>query len=94
MRGLAADREAPAERIRAATRAALTNLVDLALKERVAFVVVAGDMIDGEWQDWRTGHFLLGEIARLKLEDNNFLLYDALASAANNTTKFFMPEIS
>jgi exonuclease SbcD len=65
LRGLEADREAPAERIRTATRAAFTNLVDLALAEQVAFVLVAGDLIDGEWQDWRTGQFLLTEIGRL-----------------------------
>jgi DNA repair protein SbcD/Mre11 len=65
LRGLEADREAPAERIRTATRAAFTNLIDLAISEQVAFVLVAGDLIDGEWQDWRTGQFLLTEIGRL-----------------------------
>ena len=83
LRGLAADREAPAERIRAATRAALTNLVDLALNERVAFVVVAGDLIDGEWQDWRTGHFLLGEIARLTGAGIRFYAIHGNHDAAN-----------
>jgi DNA repair exonuclease SbcCD nuclease subunit len=63
LRGLEAD--APAERIRAATRAAYVNLVDLALRERVAFVVIAGDLFDGEWQDWRTGQFFVHETMRL-----------------------------
>ncbi|MEO8715125.1 MAG: metallophosphoesterase, partial [Acetobacteraceae bacterium] len=65
LRGLEADREAPAERIRTATRAAFSNLIDLALAEKVAFVLVAGDLVDGEWQDWRTGQFLLTGIKRL-----------------------------
>ncbi len=83
LRGLAVDRDAPAERIRAATRAAFTNLVDLALAERVAFVVVAGDLIDGEWQDWRTGHFLLTEIARLKEAGIKFYAIHGNHDAAN-----------
>jgi exonuclease SbcD len=63
LRGLEA--EAPAARIRSATRAAYTNLVDLALRSRVAFVLLAGDLFDGEWEDWRTGDFFARETARL-----------------------------
>ncbi|HVC60177.1 MAG TPA: DNA repair exonuclease [Acetobacteraceae bacterium] len=65
LRGLEADPDAPADRIRTATRAAYTNLVDLALHEQVAFVLIAGDLFDGEWQDWRTGQFFAQETARL-----------------------------
>ncbi len=63
MRGLDAD--APAERIRTATRQALRNLVELALERQVGFVLLAGDLYDGDWKDWRTGHFLVEQIARL-----------------------------
>ena len=63
LRGLEAD--APADQIRGATRRALVNLVDLALKERVAFVLLAGDLYDGDWEDYRTGHFLIEQIGRL-----------------------------
>jgi DNA repair exonuclease SbcCD nuclease subunit len=66
LRGLEAD--APAARIRDATRRALENLVDLALAERVAFVLLAGDLYDGDWRDWRTGQFLVQQLARLKRE--------------------------
>ncbi len=66
LRGLEAD--APAERIRDATRQALVNLVELALTERVAFVLLAGDLYDGDWRDWRTGQFLVQQLARLKRE--------------------------
>ena len=54
-----------AERIRGATRQALTNLVDLALAEQVAFVLLAGDLFDGDWEDYPTGHFLVGQLGRL-----------------------------
>ena len=63
LRGLEAD--APAERIRGATRRALVNLVDLALSEQVAFVLLAGDLYDGDWEDWPTGQFLVTQIGRL-----------------------------
>jgi DNA repair protein SbcD/Mre11 len=65
LRGLEADPDAPADRIRTATRAAYTNLVDFALHAQVAFVLIAGDLFDGEWQDWRTGQFFAQETARL-----------------------------
>ena len=65
LRGLEADPDAPADRIRTATRAAYTNLIDLALHAQVAFVLIGGDLFDGEWQDWRTGQFFAQETARL-----------------------------
>jgi predicted phosphodiesterase len=65
LRGLEADPDAPVERIRLATRESLSNLVDLAVAESVSLVLIAGDLYDGEWPDWRTGQFLLRQIERL-----------------------------
>jgi len=65
LRGLEADPDAPVELIRGATRAAFRNLVDLAIERQVAFVLLAGDLYDGDWEDWRTGHFLVEQAARL-----------------------------
>ena len=67
LRGLEAD--APADRIRGATRQALVNLVDLALEEPVDFVLLAGDLYDVDWKDWHTGHFLIEQLGRLKRRD-------------------------
>lgn len=48
-----------------ATRRALTNLVDLALTERVDFVLFAGDLWDGDWKDAHAGLFFARQTARL-----------------------------
>ena len=63
LRGL--DPEAPCERIRRATRDALVNMVDFAREKQVAFVLLAGDLYDGDWKDWRTGQFLVQQLGRL-----------------------------
>ncbi|MFT8243284.1 metallophosphoesterase family protein [Roseomonas sp. BN140053] len=65
LRGLEADAAAPARRIRQASQVALAALVDLAIREGVAFVVLAGDLYDGDWQDWRTGQALVAALGRL-----------------------------
>lgn len=59
------DPEAPVERIRRATRDAVVNMVEFALKQRVEFVLLAGDLYDGDWKDWRTGQFLVQQLGRL-----------------------------
>ncbi len=65
LRGLEADPDAPGDAIRDATRRAFSNLVDYAVNERVDFVVAAGDLYDGDWQDWRTGRFLIERVGHL-----------------------------
>ncbi|CAH2601150.1 DNA repair exonuclease family protein YhaO [Rhodovastum atsumiense] len=65
LRGLEADPGAPVEQIRGATRRALERLVDLALVEDVAFVLIAGDIYDGDWPDYGTGLFFGHQMARL-----------------------------
>ena len=51
LRGLSAYPDAPAERVRTATRDAFYNLVTRAIEEAVDFVVIAGDVYDGDWKD-------------------------------------------
>lgn len=67
LRGLARHDEAPVDALRGATRKAFNNLVELAIEEKVAFVLLAGDLYDGTWQDFSTAIFLakkLGELDR------------------------------
>jgi DNA repair exonuclease SbcCD nuclease subunit len=53
---------APVDAIRRATRKALSNLVNLAIDERVEFVIFAGDIYDGDWRDYNTGLFFVNEL--------------------------------
>ena len=67
LRGLSRHEGAPVSALRGATREAFANLVDLAIEQKVAFVLLAGDLYDGTWQDYSTAIFLarkLGELDR------------------------------
>ena len=48
-----------------ASRRALENLVGEAIDREVAFVVIAGDIYDGDWRDYATGQFFVREMGRL-----------------------------
>ncbi len=63
--GLALKDEVIARRFAEASRRAFTSLVTQAIDERVAFVLIAGDIYDGEWRDTSTGLFFARELARL-----------------------------
>ena len=57
MIGLSLKDEKVAEKFSAASREAFANLIGRALEERVAFVVIAGDVYDGEQRDNSIGLF-------------------------------------
>ena len=57
--------DAPAEKIRGASRCALQNMTQLAIDEQVDLVVIAGDLYDGDWRDVHTGLFFVSQAKRL-----------------------------
>ena len=57
---------APTEEIRGATRKSLENLVNLAESENVDFVLLAGDVYDGDWKDYNTGLHFAGQMSKLR----------------------------
>lgn len=65
LKGLSGHDGPAAELIRTATRQAFANLVDAAIAEHVAFVIIAGDLYDGDWRDYNTGLFFVRQMGRL-----------------------------
>lgn len=66
LRGLARREDAPVDALRGATRRAFERAVDVALEEKVAAVVVAGDLYDGNRDDYQTAMFLQRQLHRLR----------------------------
>lgn len=66
LRGLEAYPDAPVGQIRSASRRAFDNLVELAISEQVAFVLLAGDVFDGDWRDYNTGLYFVNRMGRLR----------------------------
>lgn len=66
LRGLSSYADAPTERLRTATRDAFHNLVTQAIDEQVDFMVIAGDVYDGDWKDFNTGLFFVRQMGRLR----------------------------
>lgn len=87
LRGLSRYESAPAESIRDACRRAFENLVNLAIEEKVSFVLLAGDLYDGDWKDYSTGIFLSQQMGRLG--KHNILVFTVAGNhdAANRMTK-------
>src|SRR4051812_45279703 len=66
LRGLSRYEGAPVSEVRGASRRALENLVQLCLDENARFLLLAGDLYDGEWRDYSTGLFFGHQMARLR----------------------------
>ncbi len=66
LKGLGSYEELPADVVRGATRAAFTRLVDEALAQNVDFMVIAGDLYDGDWKDHNTGLYFARQMGRLR----------------------------
>lgn len=66
MIGLARREGAPIEELRGATRRALANLVDAAIGHKADAVLLAGDIFDGDWDDYATGVHYVKEMGRLR----------------------------
>jgi DNA repair exonuclease SbcCD nuclease subunit len=90
--GLAAYKDAPADLLRTVTRDAFTKLVDVAIDESVDFMVIAGDLYDGTWKDYNTGHFFCREMGRLnKVGIPVYLLFGNHDADSEMTKKLALP---
>ncbi len=87
LKGLEAHEDAPVDEIRGATRRALDNLVDLAIEEAVDFILVAGDLYDGDWKDYNTGLFFSARMGRLSRAGIRVFIVSGNHDAAGQITR-------
>ena len=78
---------APVEDLRSATRRALENLVELAIVERVDFVLIAGDLYDGDWKDYNTGLYFVSQMTKLREAGIPVYIITGNHDAASKMTK-------
>jgi len=78
---------APRQEIRQATRRALENLVDLARAESADFIIIAGDLFDGDWQDYHTGLYFVSQMQRLKAAGIEVYIVSGNHDAASQITR-------
>ncbi len=77
----------PADEICNAGRRALEGLVQLAITRQVAFVLLAGDIYDGDWRDYNTGLYFVSQMARLRDAGIPVFLVSGNHDAANRMTR-------
>jgi DNA repair exonuclease SbcCD nuclease subunit len=87
LKGLECYEGAPVDELRRATREAFQNLVQLAVDREVAFVVISGDLYDGNWKDYNTGLYFVAQMARLREAKIPVILIAGNHDAANKMTR-------
>lgn len=87
LHGLERYEGAPVEEIRRATRRAFDNLIELAIDEEVAFVLLAGDLYDGDWKDYNTGLYFVERMGRLREAGIRVFIVAGNHDAASQITK-------
>jgi exonuclease SbcD len=65
LRGLSRYDGVPTDEVRGATRAAFDRLIEVAIERQVDFVILAGDLYDGDWRDMGTGLYFSAAMGRL-----------------------------
>ena len=91
LHGLSQHADAPTELLRGATRKALENVVSLALEKAVNFVLIAGDLYDGDWPDYNTGLFFNKQMLRLNAASIPVYMISGNHDAASRITKSLQP---
>ena len=89
--GLDRYESAPVEAMRSATRHAFENLVRVAIDEELAFVLLAGDLYDGDWKDYRTGLFFVDQMTKLREADIPVYVISGNHDAASRLTRNLRP---
>ena len=93
LKGLAGLEGTAAACILTATREAFDRLVGLAIEEQVAFLIIAGDLYDGDWRDYKTGLFFVSQMGRLhEAGIPVYLLYGNHDAESQITRRLTLPD--
>ncbi|MBL8685330.1 MAG: metallophosphoesterase [Myxococcales bacterium] len=87
LKGLERYDGAPSAEIRSATRQAFVRLVDCCIDEKVTFLLIVGDLFDGDWKDFNTGLFFNQQMLRLKEREIRVFIVRGNHDAVNSMTK-------
>ena len=91
--GLVRQEGTAAERIRNATREAFEGLIERAVEEQVSFLVIAGDLYDGNWRDYKTGLYFVRQMGRLREAGIPvYLLYGNHDAESQITRRLTLPD--
>jgi DNA repair exonuclease SbcCD nuclease subunit len=91
LHGLARYDGVPVDEVRGATRAAFDRLIETAIDRRVDFLVIAGDLYDGDWRDMGTGLYFAAAMGRLGRAGIPVYLLAGNHDAASVITKALPP---
>ncbi|MGA3845342.1 metallophosphoesterase family protein [Ralstonia nicotianae] len=93
LHGLSAYADAPVAQLRNASREALRLLVDKAIEEEIAFLIIAGDLYDGDWKDHNTGIFFGQQMGRLRRAGIRvFVIWGNHDAESEMTKKLTLPD--
>lgn len=93
MRGLAQYEGVAVDRIRSATRDAFAELIDRVVSTCPSFVIIAGDLYDGDWNDFNTGLFFVDQMRRLRLKNiGAYVLYGNHDAHSQITKRLVLPD--
>ncbi len=85
--GLAARAGEHANTLVGATRRAFKALIDCAIEQAVDFVIIAGDLYDGDWRDFSTGLTFMAGMARLEKAQIQVVIVRGNHDAENQMTR-------
>jgi DNA repair exonuclease SbcCD nuclease subunit len=91
LKGLANRHNLPTEKILAATRDALVNLVTLAIDQKVDFVLLAGDIYDGDPEDLKANFHFNQQMGRLNQRNIKVVMITGNHDAKSKISKPLSP---
>ena len=93
LKGLAGQEGNAVKLIRSATREAFDALIGRTIEEEAAFLIIAGDVYDGNWRDYQTGLFFVRQMGRLRQAGiPAFLIYGNHDAESQITRRLSLPD--